>query len=64
MDFKTTGGEEIHKFDTCACCNIDAGGEHQKDCLMAQGYKALNAENAKLAEDLFPVDIDDWPSWD
>ena len=35
-----------------------------QDELMAQGYKSLNAENAKLAEDLFPVDIDDWPSWE
>ena len=35
-----------------------------KDELMAQGYKSLNAENVKLAEDLFPVDIDDWPSWE
>jgi len=35
-----------------------------KDELMAKGYKSLYAENAKLAEDLFPVDIDDWPSWE
>ncbi len=35
-----------------------------KDELMAQGYKSLNDENAKLAEDLFPVDIDDWPNWE
>jgi hypothetical protein len=35
-----------------------------KDELMAQGYKLLNAENVKLAEDLFSVDSDDWPSWE
>lgn len=35
-----------------------------KDELMAQGYKSLNDENAKLAEDLFPIDIDNWPDWE
>ena len=35
-----------------------------QDELMAQGYKSLNAENAKLAEDLFPVDIEVWSSWE
>lgn len=35
-----------------------------KDELMAQGYKSLNDENAKLAEELFAVDIDDWPNWE
>ncbi len=35
-----------------------------KDEFMAQGYKSLKAENLKLAEDLFPVDIEDWPVWE
>ena len=64
MYFATTDGKEVHKFDMCSYCNLNTGGEHQADCLMAQGYKLLNAENTKLAEELFPVDIEDWPSWD
>ncbi|HNP92147.1 hypothetical protein, partial [Macellibacteroides fermentans] len=35
-----------------------------KDELMAQGYKALKKENKALAEELFPVDVDDWPNWE
>ncbi len=38
--------------------------EPTKDELMTQGYKSMNAENMRLAEDLFPVDIDIWPSWE
>jgi len=57
MYFKTADGKEVHKFDMCSHCNLDTSGEHQKSCLMAQGYKLLSAENAKLAEDLFPTRI-------
>ena len=64
MYFTTTDGKNIHKPDICAYCTLDTAGEHQMSCPMAQGYKSLNAENVKLAEDLFPVDIEDWPSWD
>ena len=63
MYFGTTDGKEVHKPDICSYCNLDTGGQHQQNCPMVQGYKFLGTENAKLAEDLFPVDIDDWPSW-
>ena len=63
MNFKTTDGKETYKFDACACCNLDTGGDHQRNCVMVRGYKSLNAENAALAEKLFLVAIDGWPEW-
>ena len=61
MYFGTTDGKELIEFDMCSLCDLDTSGTHQKNCLMAQEYKLLNAENAELAEELFPVDIEDWP---
>ena len=60
----TADGKEIIVPGMCSHCNLDTGGRHQTNCPMVQGYKSLNVENVKLAEELFPVDIEDWPSWD
>ena len=64
MYFTTTDGKNVHKPDMCSHCNLDTAGNHQKSCVMAQGYKIMSAENVKLAEDLFPVGIIDWPDWE
>ena len=64
MYFGTTDGKDVNKWDVCASCKLSTGGEHERNCPMAQGYKLRNAENAKLTEDLFLVGIEDWPSWD
>ena len=61
MYFSTTDGKETCKPDMCAHCNLSTGGQHQQNCPMVRGYELLGIENAKLAEDLFPVDIDRWP---
>ena len=64
MYFTTTDGREVCQSDMCTYCNLDTSGEHQKDCPMTKGYRAISAENTKLAENLFPMDIESWPSWD
>jgi len=55
---------ELPSFDD-VCENVMAKiTKSTKDELMAKGYKALKKENCDLAEELFPVDIDEWPDWE
>jgi len=55
---------ELPSFDNICTAIWPKVLQPTKDDLMAEGYKSLNDENVKFAEDLFPVDIDDWPGWE
>ena len=32
MYFSFSDGREIFKADMCGCCQLNTGGEHEKDC--------------------------------
>jgi hypothetical protein len=55
---------ELPSFDDVCETILSKIQKQTKGELMAQGYQALNKENLELAEELFPVDIDEWPDWE
>ena len=54
-----TGGNPIIYYDSCACCNLDTGGNHASDCPCRVKPKESYPEFVQRKQE----EIDAHPEW-